>query len=331
MASSEPASPEELQRFREELAKRVSDDERRLKKLNRASLVVLVSGVIGVIFFVAATVETTRRISRFKAEKLVLENEREKLEQEVIVLSDTARALRGEIDTLKEQHLRLTEWSDATYDRLEDAAQQDQLESVKALLDSTPPPPTSSQKSEARQLWREGQSAARTGDIARAESRYIESLKADPNQPRALNSLGLLRHRQKRFDEALELYLRAVNAAASYGPAIGNIGNLLFQRGQVAEAIVWCARGLELPEPPELTLQLERRLAGVGYQCTLQDAAERFFRDGEHLVAMKKFVDGLPLISRGCELGSSKACRVLARLCRENAPGACEAVAPTPK
>jgi len=71
----DPSSPEELQRFRERLAERISDDQRRLKNLNRASGFVLIFGVFGVVFLFAATWTTRDKISELEQEKGQLEKD----------------------------------------------------------------------------------------------------------------------------------------------------------------------------------------------------------------------------------------------------------------
>jgi tetratricopeptide (TPR) repeat protein len=73
------------------------------------------------------------------------------------------------------------------------------------------------------------------GQLDRAEARYLESLQTYPNYYRGLAGLGQVRAAQKRFDDAMSLYRRAIAIVPlpEYATALGDI---LTRLGRVEEA-----------------------------------------------------------------------------------------------
>lgn len=73
------------------------------------------------------------------------------------------------------------------------------------------------------------------GQLDRAEARYLEALQTYPNYYRGLAGLGQVRAAQKRFDEATDLYRRAIAIVPlpEYAAALGDIFTKL---GRVEEA-----------------------------------------------------------------------------------------------
>ncbi len=74
------------------------------------------------------------------------------------------------------------------------------------------------------------------GKLDNAEQRYIEILKADPDQPDAVHLLGLVRMEQERDDEAVALMERALALFPSASHFHHNIAGLYRRMGRLDEA-----------------------------------------------------------------------------------------------
>jgi tetratricopeptide (TPR) repeat protein len=77
----------------------------------------------------------------------------------------------------------------------------------------------------------------RSGAVGEAEKIYLEVLAKDAADPIALHYLGLVRLRQSRLEEALELMRRSVAIAPSQADFHLNLGIALLDAGRPAEAI----------------------------------------------------------------------------------------------
>ncbi len=86
----------------------------------------------------------------------------------------------------------------------------------------------------------------RAGRLREAEALYRQVLQADPNQPTALNLLGVLARQAGRTDAAVDLLRRAVTAASDYADAHYNLGNALRDHGDRRGAIASYDRALAL-------------------------------------------------------------------------------------
>ena len=64
------------------------------------------------------------------------------------------------------------------------------------------------------------------GDDEAAERSLADALLLDPQNPAALNQLGMLRRRQGKFSEAESAYMKAVTASPDYALAHYNLGVL---------------------------------------------------------------------------------------------------------
>jgi Flp pilus assembly protein TadD len=95
--------------------------------------------------------------------------------------------------------------------------------------------------------------ALQGGDYSRAQYVYQQILQALPEEPGALNGLGVLAYRAGQL-EAAERYVRRAIGGFSGNPAFHNNLNLICRRqGRLDEAIACCQRALELdPNSPEL-------------------------------------------------------------------------------
>ena len=76
------------------------------------------------------------------------------------------------------------------------------------------------------------------GRVAEAESIYQQILHADPNQPVALNLLGMVAYQVGKIDIAVELITKAINTKPDYAEAHFNLGNALQALERSDEAIV---------------------------------------------------------------------------------------------
>ncbi len=109
-----------------------------------------------------------------------------------------------------------------------------------------------------------------------AERGYQALLAAQPNHQDALHLLGLLRQRQGRLDEAIDLVRRAVEALPRFGPFRGTLGALLLEKGDVAGAIAAYQEAIALP--PEIA-DIHNNFGNALLKASLaRDAAESYRR-----------------------------------------------------
>ncbi len=81
-----------------------------------------------------------------------------------------------------------------------------------------------------------GDAALATGDLALAESRYLDVLKAQPEHALALNNVAWLKMKQNK-PGALEFAERAVKAAPNQAPLMDTLAMVLSASGQHARAV----------------------------------------------------------------------------------------------
>ena len=86
----------------------------------------------------------------------------------------------------------------------------------------------------------------RAGRLSEAESIYLKLLAARPDDGDALHYLGILRHSQRRRDEAIELVTRAVKVAPLNADAWNSLANLGSAAGKLAAAEFAYQRAVEL-------------------------------------------------------------------------------------
>ncbi len=75
------------------------------------------------------------------------------------------------------------------------------------------------------------------GDFAEADFYCHEAFRLKPNEPNALNNLGLLYQEQDRTDEALDLYQQCLRLKPDHASAHANLGRLLARQGKLEEGI----------------------------------------------------------------------------------------------
>lgn len=86
----------------------------------------------------------------------------------------------------------------------------------------------------------------RRGQFEQAEEIYTAVLTLQPDEPNALNFLGVMRHQQGRVDEALHYIARSIQQQPGEAGAWLNLGNVLLEAGNFREALDAMQRVVEL-------------------------------------------------------------------------------------
>src|SRR5512134_668585 len=92
----------------------------------------------------------------------------------------------------------------------------------------------------------EGHSAAWDQEWGKAAAAYRKALQEMPDNPKALNSLGLALYQQAIFDEALQIYKRAAQVSPQDPLPMEKLAQLLERTGRLKEAIDAALRAAEL-------------------------------------------------------------------------------------
>src|ERR1043165_986462 len=92
----------------------------------------------------------------------------------------------------------------------------------------------------------EGHSAAWDQEWSKAISAYRAALQEMPDQPKALNSLGLALFQQGSFDEALQIYKRVAQVTPQDPTPMEKLAQLFERTGHLKEAIEAASRAADL-------------------------------------------------------------------------------------
>src|SRR5512141_2793167 len=92
----------------------------------------------------------------------------------------------------------------------------------------------------------EGHSAAWDQEWSKAAASYRQALQDIPDQPKALNSLGLALYQQGSFEEALQIYKRVAHITPTDPVPMEKLAQLLERTGQLKEAIEAAFRAADL-------------------------------------------------------------------------------------
>jgi tetratricopeptide (TPR) repeat protein len=92
----------------------------------------------------------------------------------------------------------------------------------------------------------EGHSAAWDQEWGKAAAAYRKALQEMPDNPKALNSLGLALFQQGDFEEAMQIYKRAAQVSPDDPSPMEKLAQLLERTGHLKEAIDVAARAAEL-------------------------------------------------------------------------------------
>ena len=143
----------------------------------------------------------------------------------------------------------------------------------------------------------------RAGDLLRAEQLYRRVLGRFPDQPDALQLLGVLLGSRGRFREARKLFERALRLSPDRPPVLSNYGNLLLRSGEAQAAIAAYRRALALdPGFADAAANLAGALNSLGLGREGEATARRALReDPHHTVARANLVGALILQGRYAE------------------------------
>ena len=178
---------------------------------------------------------------------------------------------------------------------------------------------------------REAAKQHESGNLMVAESVYKAVLDAAPDQPDALQLLGVLRHQQKKTDEGIALMERACAVAPTSAEVFCNIGGVLLDAGRIAEAEDKLRHALQLdPAHPQARsnlirlLNLNDRDDDAIIVCregiAIAPGAAIFHKVlGDQLLKMHDYVKAMEAYRRSLELNpdDSASMNDLAICCRE--------------
>ncbi|HTV49458.1 MAG TPA: tetratricopeptide repeat protein, partial [Phycisphaerae bacterium] len=115
-----------------------------------------------------------------------------------------------------------------------------------------------------------------TGRLAEAEQLYRQILACEPNNPEALNLLGVVLSQKGQNQTALELIIRAIEINPQASNYHNNLGQILLSLRRLDEAIGAYSKALQLkPDDPELLNNLGNALNNSGRH---EDAISAFNR-----------------------------------------------------
>jgi len=141
----------------------------------------------------------------------------------------------------------------------------------------------------------------RKGRLDDAAALYEGVLRLAPQDFNALHMLGVVRHRQRKYDQAIELIGRALAAQPSAGIALNNLGNALRASGRFDEAVARYNAALRLmPQRERAAVLVNRGLALSGMGREREAVAD--YREAQSLDpdnADARFADALMLLSQG--------------------------------
>ncbi len=84
------------------------------------------------------------------------------------------------------------------------------------------------------------------GDLPKAEAIYQQILSTEPNQPTALQLLGVIAHQVGKNEVAVEYITKAIKIKPDYAEAYGNLGAALRELGQFSNAVDCYRKALEI-------------------------------------------------------------------------------------
>ncbi len=98
----------------------------------------------------------------------------------------------------------------------------------------------------AAKLYEEALGAQRGKRWEEAESFYRQALSLDPRHVYALNNLGVLYMSKHRYDEAIELFVKAVAAKEDYVDPYYNLACLYAQRDNASAALLYLEKAVKI-------------------------------------------------------------------------------------
>jgi tetratricopeptide (TPR) repeat protein len=104
-------------------------------------------------------------------------------------------------------------------------------------IPSTAPASGKAASREAEVRYREALAAQRSGDVPGAEALYRRVLALDPEHVRALNNLGIIRMEQKKREEAIALFSKAITVKKEYVDPYYNLACLYARANEIDESL----------------------------------------------------------------------------------------------
>jgi Flp pilus assembly protein TadD len=78
---------------------------------------------------------------------------------------------------------------------------------------------------------------AQKGELNKAREEFETAVKMDPGYPEALNNLGSVFYQEKKWEDAIRYYKRALERSPKYGEARYNLARALAHAGKLDEAL----------------------------------------------------------------------------------------------
>lgn len=177
------------------------------------------------------------------------------------------------------------------------------------------------------QLMNQGHSAAWDGDWDKAAEYYRLALQSRPDDPGALNSLGLALYQLCDYNNALAYYQRAARLAPNDPAPVEKISQIYERQGRIRNAV---QAGMQAAELHLRARDVEKSIAGwirvLGLDPENQTAHTRlaliYEKLGRHKEAIMEYIAVASLLQR--KNAAEKAYQVL-RHCLQLVPGSIEA------
>jgi len=91
-----------------------------------------------------------------------------------------------------------------------------------------------------------GAALVRRGRLDEAIPHYLEAIRINPGDHRALNNMGSLLSRQGKFDEAIEWLSASLQIDPRFTPALNNMGAALLKQNKMADALQYLSEAVRL-------------------------------------------------------------------------------------
>ena len=98
----------------------------------------------------------------------------------------------------------------------------------------------------AAELYGKAIKAQRDGREGEAESLYKQALSFDPQHVHALNNLGVIYMKEKRYAQAIELFVKAIAAKSDYADPYYNLACLYSQQKNVQAGLLYLEQAVEI-------------------------------------------------------------------------------------
>lgn len=98
----------------------------------------------------------------------------------------------------------------------------------------------------AAEIYEKAIKAQRSGRWKDAETIYGQVLSENPQDIRAMNNLGVIRMREKRYAEAVELFVRAITVKNDYVDPYYNLACLYLQQGNVQTSLEYLKQAAKI-------------------------------------------------------------------------------------